>query len=153
MAKDLILAQSLLEAEGTGARNRTGFSGLGLKKVFPLFPLTIFISVFFFWPIGAVFINAFKNNDGSFTWANYQLLFQEPYNKAFYNSVKLGLISALTGAIPGTLVAIADCTKRKRSTEKIHCFHKWSIGKYGRSASCIYVPRSLWARRSCNSSF
>jgi len=107
MAKDLILAQSLQEAEETGARNRAGLFGLGIKKIFPLFPLVIFISVFFFWPIGAVFINAFKNNDGSFTWANYQLLFQEPYNKAFYNSVKLGFISALTGAIPGALVAIA----------------------------------------------
>jgi len=107
MAKDLTLDQSLLEAEETGARNRTGFSGLGLKKVFPLFPLIIFISVFFFWPIGAVLINAFKDNDGSFTWANYQLLFQEPYNKAFYNSIKLGLISALTGAIPGALIAVA----------------------------------------------
>jgi len=107
MAKDLTLDQSLLEAEETGARNRTGFSGLGLKKVSPLFPLIIFISVFFFWPIGAVLINAFKDNDGSFTWANYQLLFQEPYNKAFYNSIKLGLISALTGAIPGALIAVA----------------------------------------------
>jgi putative spermidine/putrescine transport system permease protein len=107
MAKDLVLARSLQEAEETGARNRAGLFGLGIKKTIPLFPLVIFISVFFFWPIGAVFINAFKNNDGSFTWANYQLLFQEPYNKAFYNSVKLGLISALTGAIPGALVAIA----------------------------------------------
>jgi len=107
MAKDLILATTRSIAKETGARKRTGLFGIGLRNTFPLFPLLIFLSIFFLWPIGAVFVNAFKNNDGSFTWANYQLLFQAPYNRAFYNSIRLGFISALVGAIPGALIAIA----------------------------------------------
>ena len=107
MAKDLTLTPSRTISKGAGARNRIGLFGISLRNTFPLWPLLIFIAIFFLWPIAAVFLNAFKNNDNSFTWANYQLLFQAPYNKAFYNSIRLGLVSALSGAIPGALIALA----------------------------------------------
>jgi putative spermidine/putrescine transport system permease protein len=72
-----------------------------------LFPISLFFLFFFILPIGAVFFNSFKDNDGAFTFSNIQALFSDPYRGAFLNSIKLGLLSALTGSIPGALIAIA----------------------------------------------
>lgn len=73
----------------------------------PLVPILLFMTLFFFLPIGAVFLNSFKNNDGAFTLSNISALFENPYRGAFINSIKLGLLSAITSSIPGVLIAIA----------------------------------------------
>jgi putative spermidine/putrescine transport system permease protein len=106
VAEDLTLSSQLSSFKVTGANSRTGYLRNGIGDILPIAPLVIFLLVFFLWPISAVFVNAFKDNDGTFTWSNYLLLFQDPYRRAFYNSVRLGIISALTGAIPGALIAL-----------------------------------------------
>ena len=73
----------------------------------PLIPLFIFLTVFFFLPIGKVALKAFEDNDGAYTLANIRLLFQDPYRLAFRNSISLGLISALVGSVFGLVIAIA----------------------------------------------
>jgi putative spermidine/putrescine transport system permease protein len=73
----------------------------------PLLPIFIFLTLFFFLPIGAVFLNSFKDNNGAFTLSNISALFSDPYRGAFFNSAKLGFLSALTSAFPGVLIAIA----------------------------------------------
>jgi putative spermidine/putrescine transport system permease protein len=74
---------------------------------FPLLPLFIFLLIFFLWPIGALTGNAFKSNEGAFTFSNITMLFQDPYRMAFKNSITLGFLSALVGAIPGLVIAMA----------------------------------------------
>ena len=91
-----------------GAHPRKGaFHGFFAAFPYPLIPLFIFFSIFFLWPIAALTGRAFKSNDGEFTFSNITMLFQDPYRMAFKNSITLGLISALVGAIPGILIASA----------------------------------------------
>ena len=94
--------------------------GTNLWSTFPwpLLPFFIFLTLFFFLPIGAVFLNSFKNNDGAFTFENIQALFQDPYRLAFFNSIKLGFYSALTASIPGVLLALAIEKKGGKNLKK-----------------------------------
>ena len=91
-----------------GASFRRGaFHGFLSQFPFPLLPMFLLILIFFLWPIGSLTVNAFKSNEGNFTFSNITMLFQDPYRLAFKNSITLGLISALVGSIPGLLIAIA----------------------------------------------
>jgi len=91
-----------------GASSSRGALHRLIKQIpLPLLPLFIFLTIFFFWPIGAVALKAFKDNDGAYTFTNIQLLFQDPYRLAFKNSISLGFISALVGSIIGLILAIA----------------------------------------------
>ena len=91
-----------------GASSSGGALHRLIKQIpIPLIPLLIFLAIFFFWPISEVALNAFKDNDGAYSFANIRLLFQDPYRLAFRNSISLGLISALVGSIFGLLIAIA----------------------------------------------
>jgi putative spermidine/putrescine transport system permease protein len=94
--------------------------GTNLWSTFPwpLLPFFLFLALFFFLPIGAVFLNSFKNNDGAFTFENIQALFQDPYRMAFLNSIKLGFYSALTASIPGVLLALAIEKKGGKNLKK-----------------------------------
>jgi putative spermidine/putrescine transport system permease protein len=87
--------------------NKGAFHGFINPTPLPLLPLFLFFLVFFLWPIGALTGNAFKSNDGAFTLSNITMLFQDPYRLAFKNSITLGLISGLVGAIPGLAIAMA----------------------------------------------
>lgn len=102
-----------------GALIRKGaFHGFITALPLPLLPLLIFFSFFFLWPIGALTGNAFKSNDGSFTFSNISMLFHDPYRMAFKNSISLGLISALVGAIPGLAIAMAIEKQGNRTLKK-----------------------------------
>jgi len=91
-----------------GASSSRGALHRLIKQIpLPLIPLFIFLTVFFFLPIGKVALNAFEDNDGAYTLANIRLLFQDPYRLAFRNSISLGLISALVGSVFGLVIAIA----------------------------------------------
>jgi putative spermidine/putrescine transport system permease protein len=94
--------------------------GVNLRFSFPLplLPFFLFLTLFFFLPIGAVFLNSFKDNSGAFTFANVQALFQDPYRSAFRNSISLGFWSALTASIPGVLLAIAIERKGSNNLKK-----------------------------------
>jgi putative spermidine/putrescine transport system permease protein len=84
----------------------------------PLAPIFIFLLFFFLWPITALTGNAFKSNEGAFTFSNISMLFQDPYRMAFKNSISLGLFSALVGAIPGLAIAIAIEKQGSRTLKK-----------------------------------
>lgn len=100
-----------------GASSSRGALRRLIKQIpLPLLPLFIFLTVFFFWPIGAVALKAFQDNDGAYTFSNIALLFQDPYRLAFKNSILLGFISALTGSIIGLILAI---TIEKRGGVKL----------------------------------
>lgn len=83
------------------------FHGFLTSSPIALLPLFLFLLVFFLWPIGALTGNAFKSNEGAFTFSNITMLFQDPYRMAFKNSITLGLLSGLVGAIPGLAIAMA----------------------------------------------
>lgn len=87
--------------------NKGAFHGFLNPSPLPLLPLLLFFLIFFLWPIGALTGNAFKSNEGAFTFSNITMLFQDPYRLAFKNSIILGLISGLVGAIPGLAIAMA----------------------------------------------
>jgi len=111
-------AESTVVAKG--APSSRGTFRLLLKQIpLPLLPLFIFLTIFFFWPIGEVAINAFKDNEGAYTLSNIQLLFQDPYRLAFRNSISLGFISALVGSVIGLLLSIAI---EKRGSVKLKKF-------------------------------
>jgi len=91
-----------------GASTRRGaFHGFLSQFPLPLLPMFLLVLVFFLWPIGSLTVNAFKSNEGAFTFSNITMLFQDPYRLAFKNSITLGLVSALVGSVPGLLIAIA----------------------------------------------
>jgi len=95
-----------VDMEGASSR-RGAFHGFLSQFPLPLLPIFLLLIVFFFWPIGSLTINAFKSNEGTFSFSNINMLFQDPYRLAFKNSITLGLVSALVGSIPGLLIAIA----------------------------------------------
>jgi putative spermidine/putrescine transport system permease protein len=112
------IAESTVVAKG--APSSRGTFRLLIKQIpLPLLPLFIFLTIFFFWPIGEVALNAFKDNDGAYTLSNIQLLFQDPYRLAFRNSISLGFISALVGSVIGLLLSIAI---EKRGSVKLKKF-------------------------------
>lgn len=76
-----------------------------LLKFIPLLPFIIIFGFFFLYPIAALIYVSFLSNENSFTIGNYVTAFSKPYNEGFWNSVKLGLLSALMGAIPGAIAA------------------------------------------------
>jgi putative spermidine/putrescine transport system permease protein len=107
-------ATVLQDVEKVGLPRKRG-ANFRLSIPLPLLPLFIFLALFFFLPLSAVFLNSFKNNDGAFTFENIQALFQDPYRSAFKNSISLGFWSALTASIPGVLLALA--LEKKGSTQ------------------------------------
>ena len=88
-----------------GAPVRGASMGKALTPVLALAPLLIFLSIFFFSPIAAVVVDSFKNNDGAFSLVNYLDVFKEPIRSALLTSCALALISAITSAIPGAVLA------------------------------------------------
>jgi len=88
-----------------GASLRGTLSGQSLGLILGILPLVSFMGVFFFWPLWSVLWSSFQDNVGAFTLANFQLALGEPYKTAFSNSISLGLISAISSAIPGAMIA------------------------------------------------
>ena len=99
--------------------NKGAFHGFLQSFPFPLLPLLVFLTIFFFWPISALTGNAFRSNEGNFTFSNLTSLFQDPYRLAFKNSITLGLISALVGAVPGLLIALAIEKQGNQTLKKL----------------------------------
>ena len=76
-----------------------------LISVVPLLPFILIFGFFFLYPIAALIYVSFLSNENTFTFSNYVTAFSKPYNEGFWNSVKLGLLSALLGAVPGAIAA------------------------------------------------
>lgn len=100
---------------GKGVPNR-GTLSLKFIAAIPLLPLFIYMGVFFFFPLSAVFRESLRDNLGHWSLVNFTTIVQNPYRLAFINSIKLGLISALTAALPGAIFAYVIET---RGSEKL----------------------------------
>ncbi len=98
-----------------GVPNR-GAHSLKFFAAIPLLPLFVYMGVFFFFPLSAVFRESLRDNLGHWSLVNFAAIVQNPYRLAFINSVKLGLISALTAALPGAIFAYIIET---RGSEKL----------------------------------
>jgi putative spermidine/putrescine transport system permease protein len=81
------------------------FTRRNLLVAIPVLPLIIYLGFFFFWPMVAVFIDSFKDNSHHWSLVNFTTILNDPYRKAFKNSITLGLVSALTASIPGAIFA------------------------------------------------
>ena len=88
-----------------GASKRGTLSGQSLSLIIGVLPLVAFMAIFFFWPLWSVLFSSFQDNFGHFTFENFKVALGEPYRTAFSNSIVLGLVSALTSAIPGAILA------------------------------------------------
>lgn len=75
------------------------------KSLIPLLPFLAFIGYFLVFPLTYVVKDAFLSNDGKFTMANFAACFQGVYGDSFFISLRLALISALIGAVAGSLIA------------------------------------------------
>jgi putative spermidine/putrescine transport system permease protein len=58
-------------------------------------------------PAGTVIVGAFQTQDGSWSLANLEKLFDEPYRTAFKNSIEVSLTTALVGGALGFAIAYA----------------------------------------------
>lgn len=81
------------------------FRKINLGIALVLAPFTLLFSFFFLYPIGKVVYLSFMDNDGNFTFSNFNTVMSPPYSTGYGLSIKLGLISAVASAIPGALIA------------------------------------------------
>jgi len=82
-----------------------GTSRRQLRLPLPLLPFFLFVGFFLAWPISKVLIASFKDNNEKWTLSNYSPLFHGIYFHAFVTSIRIGLVTALLGAVIGGLFA------------------------------------------------
>jgi putative spermidine/putrescine transport system permease protein len=89
---------------GAPTRGRASFTYF-LKNVLPALPLLAIIGYFFLFPIGRLIYVSFMSNENTFTLDNFRTAMEEPYRSGFFNSIKIGLLSAAIAALPGAIAA------------------------------------------------
>jgi putative spermidine/putrescine transport system permease protein len=77
------------------------------KSLLPLVPFLAFIGYFLIFPLTFIVRDAFLDNNGHFTWGNFAASFEGVYGHSFYVSIRLSFISAVIGAVAGSLIASA----------------------------------------------
>jgi putative spermidine/putrescine transport system permease protein len=100
-----VVLQESVEAIGGAPSKRGATIRPSLISIIPLLPFMMIFGFFFLYPIAALIYVSFLSNENTFTISNYVTAFSKPYNEGFWNSVKLGLLSAMVGAIPGAIAA------------------------------------------------
>lgn len=98
-------------------------SGAGLRSwrrhsaYLGVLPFGILVLVFLVWPTYSVITGAFQNSDGSFTTKTVTTVFtNSAHMAAFKNSIEISTITALVGAILGSLFAWAVSTGKPDGT-------------------------------------
>jgi putative spermidine/putrescine transport system permease protein len=75
-------------------------------SAFPILPFFLFTGFFLLWPVLAVSIDSFKDNNNHWSLENYKpILTKGPYLHSFIVSLKIALITASIGAIIGSYLA------------------------------------------------
>jgi putative spermidine/putrescine transport system permease protein len=72
-----------------------------------LAPFFLFAVLFIFLPSASLFVDSFRNQQGQFTLANIQDLFQPPIPKAYSLSIRISAATAIGGGVLGFLMAYA----------------------------------------------
>ena len=70
-------------------------------------PFFVYVGVFLLWPTGIVVVDAFKNPNGAWAFSNFTELGNPLVRGYFIGSFKLCLLSSLTGAVFGAILAYA----------------------------------------------
>jgi len=70
-------------------------------------PFLLFAIAFIFLPAATLFIGAFRDSEGSFTFTNIAALFQPFILNAYWLTIQVSLVTAVGGGILGFLVAYA----------------------------------------------
>ena len=70
-------------------------------------PFFAYVGIFLLWPTGIVVVDAFKNPNGAWAFSNFTELGNPLVRGYFIGSFKLCLLSALTGAVFGAILAYA----------------------------------------------
>ena len=89
------------------------------KSLLPLLPFLAFIAYFLVFPLTFIVRDAFLSNDGHFTWLNFEECFKGVYGHSFYVSVRLSFISAMIGAVAGSLIASAIVKTGSRTRKAV----------------------------------
>jgi len=84
-----------------------------------LLPFFIFSILFIGAPTLVVIINAFKTNEGAFTFSNVLLAFTDVYYLSLISSLKLGMASAITGVFFGLMISYAVLISGMKRLQKI----------------------------------
>lgn len=80
-------------------------SRFSFRSMLPAVPFFVIFGFFFVYPIASLIYVSFLSNEGTFTFGNFVTAFTKPYNIGFWNSIKLGALSALFAAVPGAVAA------------------------------------------------
>ncbi len=99
---------------------KAGKAGKGtFKSLLPLLPFLAFIGYFLVFPLTFIVRDAFLSNDGKFTWSNFAECFKGVYGHSFYVSIHLSFISAMIGAVAGSMIASAIVKTGSRTRKAV----------------------------------
>jgi putative spermidine/putrescine transport system permease protein len=91
----------------TGARPARAGRRLPTPDWVGTVPFFAYVAIFLVWPTGIVVVDAFKNPNGAWAFANFTELFNPLVRGYFIGSLKLCLFSSLLGAVLGAILAYA----------------------------------------------
>lgn len=89
------------QAGSAAPARRWSFAWLGVA------PFFLFVVIFLLLPTIWLVVGAFQTVSGSFTLHQVQQLTQQQYLNAYFTSIKLSVVTALTGGVSGLFVAYA----------------------------------------------
>lgn len=84
-----------------------------------LIPFVIFSFIFIAIPTLVVSYRAFVWNDGSYTLQNFRIIWKDAYLLSLFGSLKLGLVSALSGSLIGIFIAYGVVISGRKRLQKI----------------------------------
>ena len=116
-------SQNIVAAQLKGGDIRYQSKNTVFKKLFfdysGLVPFFIFSIIFIGLPTGSVVVNAFRGNANEWTFDNLRVAFGDIYFTSLIGSIRLGLTSALTGAIIGLAISYAVAISGKKKLQRI----------------------------------
>ena len=94
-------------ATQTGARPSRAGRRLSIPAWVGTVPFFAYVAIFLLWPTGIVVVDALKNPNGAWAFSNITELGNPLVRGYFIGSLKLCLLSSLTGAVFGAILAYA----------------------------------------------